>query len=102
MSTPSYSAEVILQPMDGIEVEVVGGLVEQQRRRIAEEGLRQQHAHFLAALQLAHFAFVQRGFDAQAIQQHAPRRLPRCSRPLRRRCLRVRRAACRRRRVKSS
>jgi hypothetical protein len=36
---------------------------------IAKQGLRQQHADLLAALQLAHLAFVQRTFHAQAIEQ---------------------------------
>ena len=36
---------------------------------IAEKRLREQHANFLAALQLAHFAFVQRAFDAKAVEQ---------------------------------
>ncbi len=36
---------------------------------IAEQRLRQQHADFLAALQLAHLAFVQRRFDAQPVEQ---------------------------------
>ena len=49
---------------------MVGGLVQQQRRRIAEQRLRQQHAHLLAALQFAHLALVQRGFHAQAVEQH--------------------------------
>ena len=49
---------------------MVGGLVQQQRGRVAEQRLRQQHAHFLAALQFAHAAFVQRGFHAQSVEQH--------------------------------
>ena len=49
---------------------MVGGLVEQQRGRAAEQRLRQQHAHLLAALQLAHLPFVQRGFHTQAVEQH--------------------------------
>ena len=49
---------------------MVGRLVQQQRRRAAEKRLRQQHADFLAALQLAHLAFVQRLFQAQPIEQH--------------------------------
>ena len=61
--------QIILQPVDGIEVQVVGRLVEQQRRRIAEQGLREEHADFLAALQLAHLALVQRRFDAEAVEQ---------------------------------
>ena len=56
--------------MDGVEIEVVGGLVEQQSRRLAEERLRQQHAHLLAALQLAHLALVERLGNVQAVEQH--------------------------------
>jgi len=62
-------AQVILQPVNGVEVQVVGRLVEQQRRGVAEERLRQEDADFLAALHLAHLALVQRGFDVQAVQQ---------------------------------
>ena len=53
------SAHVILEPADRFQVEVVGGLIEQQDGGIAKQGLRQQHAHLLAALQFAHFAIVQ-------------------------------------------
>src|SRR6266404_1727009 len=63
-------AKIILEPVDGIEVEVVGGLVEEQGAGIAEEGLRQQDANFLAALQLAHFALLQRAFYAEAVEQN--------------------------------
>ena len=62
-------AQIVLQPVHGIEVKIVGRLVEQQRRRIAEKRLRQQHAHFLAALQLAHLALVQRGFHIQPVEK---------------------------------
>ncbi len=50
--------EELAQPVDRIEVEMVGGLVEQQRLRAAEERLRQQHPHLLSALQLDHRALV--------------------------------------------
>ena len=63
-------AEIILQPVDRFEVEVIGGLVEQQRGRAAEESLGQQHADLLAALQLAHAPFMQGGFHAQPVEQH--------------------------------
>ena len=53
------AVEEVLKPVDGVEIEVVGGLVEQQGFRLAEEGLGQQHADFLAALQFAHLALVQ-------------------------------------------
>jgi len=41
--------EEVLEPVDGVEIEVVGGLVEEQGFRLAEEGLREQDADFLAA-----------------------------------------------------
>ncbi len=62
--------EKSLQPVDGIQVEVVGGLVEQQGLRMAEQGLRQQHADFLSALQFAHFAGVQFVGDVETLQQN--------------------------------
>ena len=63
-------AKIPLQPMYGIEVQVVRRLVQQQRGRISKERLCQQHANFLSALQFAHLAFVQFAFHAQAIEQH--------------------------------
>ena len=42
----------ILQPVDRIKIEIVCRLVQQQRFWLAKQRLRQQHAHFLAALQL--------------------------------------------------
>ncbi len=55
--------------MDGFEVEVVGGLVEQQGLGLAEEGLGQQDAHLLAALQLGHFALVELVGNVEALEQ---------------------------------
>ena len=56
--------EIVLKPVHGIEVEVVGGLVEKQGRRVAEKGLREEHAHFLAALEFAHLALMQSAVNA--------------------------------------
>jgi hypothetical protein len=61
--------EEVLQPEDGVEVEVVGGLVEQQRLGLAEEGLGEQDADLLAALQLGHLALVQRVGDVEALEE---------------------------------
>ena len=61
--------EEIAQPVDRVEVEVVGRLVEQQRLRIAEQRLRQQHAHFLAALDLAHQPVMELVGNIEALQQ---------------------------------
>ena len=60
----------ILQPVDGVEIEVVGGLVQEQGLGVAKEGLGQQHANLLPALQLAHVALVERLGQVQAVQQH--------------------------------
>ena len=70
---------VILQPVDRIQIQVVGGFVQQQGRRMAEQRLRQQHANLLPALQLAHGALMQRFVYAQPVQQDgriAIRRIP--------------------------
>ena len=50
--------EKSLQPVDRIEIEVVGRFVEQQSLRMAEESLRQQHADFLSALEFDSFCGV--------------------------------------------
>src|SRR5437879_4650169 len=42
--------QVILEPVDGIEVEIVGGLVKKERGRVAEKGLGEKDANLLAAL----------------------------------------------------
>ena len=62
--------EEALEPVDRVEVQVVGRLVEEQRRGRAEERLRQQHAHLLAALQFGHRPLVQRVGDVETLQQH--------------------------------
>src|SRR6185436_12004814 len=53
-------AEKVLEPVDRVEVQVVGRLVEQQRRRVAVERLGEQDPDLLAALQLAHGPLVKR------------------------------------------
>ena len=42
---------------------------------MSEQGLREQDAHFLAALQLAHLAVMEGFWDIQSIQQHGRIRL---------------------------
>ena len=81
---------------------MVGRLVEEQRLGLAVERLRQQHAHFLPALQLAH-----RASRAARRRYRAPgaaprRRFPLSSRPLRRRSPRARRGASRLRSIMSA
>ena len=63
------AVEEVLEPVDGFEVEVVGGLVEQQRLGVAEERLGEQDADLLAALQLGHVALVELVGDVETLQQ---------------------------------
>ena len=63
--------EDVFQPADGVDVEVVGRLVQQQDVRIGEQRLRQQHAQLEAGRDRAHRALVQFDRDAHAEQQFA-------------------------------
>src|SRR4051812_10226666 len=67
--------EHVLQPADALDVEVIGRLVQQQDLRLAEEGLREQHAQLPAGRDRAHRAVVLRDRHAQAEQQLARARL---------------------------
>src|SRR5262245_10956204 len=64
------AAEVILEPVHGIEVEVVRRFVQQQNIGIPEQRLRQKDAHFLPALKLAHLPIVKLFGNVQAIEQN--------------------------------
>ena len=66
---PFVSPEELFEPVDRVEVQVVGRLVEQQRLGVAVEGLRQQDSNLLSALQLAHLAVVQRIRDVEPLEQ---------------------------------
>ena len=46
--------EEILQPLDGLHIQMVGRLVQQDDFRIAEQRLRQQHLHLLLGGQAGH------------------------------------------------
>ena len=61
----------VLQPVDGVDVQVVGGLVQQQDVRIAEQGLGQQHLHLQPGIQGGHGALVVLGAHAQALEDAA-------------------------------
>jgi hypothetical protein len=62
--------EEVLEPVDGVEIEVVGGLVEEQGFGLAEEGLGEQDADLLAALDLAHLALVELFGDVEAVEEN--------------------------------
>ena len=59
----------LFQPVDGLNVQTVGGLVQQDDGGLAEQSLCQQHLHLLAAVQRVHLGVVQVGGQAQAAQQ---------------------------------
>ncbi len=61
----------IFQPADGVDVEVVGRLVQQQNVRVGEQRLYQQHTQFPARGDGAHRAVVLFDRDAYAQQQFA-------------------------------
>ena len=57
----------ILQPGDGIQIQMVGGLVQKQDIRVAEQSLCQQDLYLQAAVQVFHERVVELGTDAQTI-----------------------------------
>ena len=61
--------EIVFEPCHGVEVEVVGRLVEQKVVGVAEKGLGKQHAHLLVARKVAHEHVVAVLLDAEAAQQ---------------------------------
>ena len=65
---PGVAPEELLQPDDRLEVEVVGGLVEEQRVGRHEQDAGQRHAHLPAAGQGAHVAVHGLGGESQAGQ----------------------------------
>ena len=56
--------------MNRIQIEVVRGLVEQQRLRMSEQSLGQQHAHLLSTRQLRHFPLVLLVGNVETLQQN--------------------------------
>ena len=62
-------AEIVLQPLHGIEVEVVGRLIEEQVVGLAEERLGQHDTHLLIVGKLRHLLLVQIFRHAEVLQQ---------------------------------
>jgi hypothetical protein len=50
---PWETPQVLLQPINGHQVQVIGGFIEQEHLRIAHQGLRQGHASLPATGELA-------------------------------------------------
>ena len=63
--------EHVFEPADRVDVEVVGGLVEQQHVGPGKQRLRQQHAQLQARRHLAHGAVVQRLIESGVHQDGA-------------------------------
>ena len=61
--------QVVFEPHDRIDVQVVRRLVEQQVIRFAEQGLRQQHAYFLFGIEVPHQLVMQVFLDSQSAEQ---------------------------------
>ena len=61
--------QVFLQPLHGIEVEVVGRLVEQQVVGVSEQRFRQHHAHFFVVRQFRHQLIVLTLLHTEVLQQ---------------------------------
>ncbi len=61
--------EKIPKPVDGVQVKMVGRLIQQEHVGGAEEGLGQEHPDLLAPLQLGHGPLVQGIGNVQALQQ---------------------------------
>jgi len=57
----------LFQPCNGIQVQMVGRLVQKQYIRIAEQGLGQQHLYLLGAQQAAHLGIVKVSLNTKAV-----------------------------------
>ena len=57
------------EPVDRVQVEVVGRLIEQQCLRMSEQRLREQNAHLLSALELGHLPVMELVGNVEALQQ---------------------------------
>ena len=63
------ATQEFVEPVNGVEVQVVRRFVQQKGLRMSEQGLRQENADLLSALQLGHLAIVQRLRDVEALEQ---------------------------------
>jgi len=59
----------ILEPVDGLDVEVVGRLVEHDDVGLAEQRLREQHLDLQPRVSIAHEVIVELDRDAETLQQ---------------------------------
>ena len=59
----------LLQPVDGVQIQMVGGLVEEQDVGISKESAGKKYFDLLCARDLAHEISVELCLDAEAVQQ---------------------------------
>ena len=59
----------VLQPVDGLDIQVVGGLVQHDDVGVAEQRLGKQDLHLQPGVNAGHLLIVQLRADAQALQQ---------------------------------
>src|SRR5699024_2006401 len=59
----------LLQPLDRIQIQVVGGLIEKQDIRISEQRAGKKHFDLLASGQISHQRIMELAFDSKAIEQ---------------------------------
>ena len=59
----------LFQPRDGVQIQMVGRLVEEQDVRVAEQCLRQQDFHLLRAGQVFHHGIMVICLDTQSVKQ---------------------------------
>ncbi len=57
----------VLQPVNGVQIQVVGGLVQQKDIRVAEQGLGQEHFHLDTAVQIPHGGIMEVRVYSQAV-----------------------------------
>ena len=55
------------QPCDGIEIQMVGRLVEQQDIRVAKESLSEEYLHLLITVQILHITIMKLRSDPQTV-----------------------------------
>ena len=61
----------VFQPVDRVNVQVVGGLVHHQQIGITKQGLGQQHLHLQPGVQSGHVVVVQLRTDTQPLEDAA-------------------------------
>ena len=57
----------VFQPVDGLDIQIVGRLVQQYDVRVAKEGLSQQHFNLEPAVDIGHFVLMQLHRDPEAL-----------------------------------